>query len=110
MDDDEICAQATVNKCICLHLSITLSSPFLFQGVFWGLMIGLLVGCIRMIMDFVYPAPPCYEADERPSVLKHVHFLYFSILLTCITLIVVVVISLATEEPKPEQVRPLNQM
>lgn len=73
-------------------------------------MLGLLVGCIRMIMDFVYPAPPCYEADDRPLVLKQVHFLYFSIVLTCITLVVVVVVSLATEKPKPEQVRPLEQI
>uniref|UniRef100_A0A3B4YQN0 Sodium/myo-inositol cotransporter 2 n=1 Tax=Seriola lalandi dorsalis TaxID=1841481 RepID=A0A3B4YQN0_SERLL len=78
------------------------------KGAFWGLVIGLLVGCIRMILDFIYPAPPCYEEDERPAVLKYVHFLYFSILLSVITLVVVVVVSLSTEEPAPEQISRLT--
>ncbi|KAF7644579.1 hypothetical protein LDENG_00219640 [Lucifuga dentata] len=74
------------------------------KGAFWGLALGLLIGCIRMFLDFIYPAPLCYEDDERPEVLKYVHYLYFSTLLSFITLVVVVVISLATEKPKPEQV------
>uniref|UniRef100_A0A8C4GQL9 Sodium/myo-inositol cotransporter 2 n=1 Tax=Dicentrarchus labrax TaxID=13489 RepID=A0A8C4GQL9_DICLA len=78
------------------------------KGAFWGLAIGLLVGCIRMLLDFIYPAPLCYEEDDRPGVLKYVHYLYFSILLSFITLVVVVVISLATEEPKPEQLSRLT--
>lgn len=78
------------------------------QGAFWGLTIGLLVGCIRMLLDFIYPAPLCYEEDDRPAVLKYVHYLYFSTMLSFLTLFVVVVISLATEKPKPEQVRALG--
>uniref|UniRef100_A0A669BZ44 Sodium/myo-inositol cotransporter 2 n=1 Tax=Oreochromis niloticus TaxID=8128 RepID=A0A669BZ44_ORENI len=77
------------------------------KGAFWGLAIGLVVGCIRMLLDFIYPAPLCYEEDDRPAVLKYVHYLYFSMLLSFITLVVVVVVSLVTEEPKPEQVKPL---
>uniref|UniRef100_A0A8C5N1Y2 Sodium/myo-inositol cotransporter 2 n=1 Tax=Gouania willdenowi TaxID=441366 RepID=A0A8C5N1Y2_GOUWI len=75
------------------------------KGAFWGLVIGLTVGVIRMILDFVYPAPLCFEKDERPAVLRYIHYLYFSMLLSFITLIVVVVISLTTEEPRPEQVK-----
>uniref|UniRef100_A0A3Q3QDR8 Sodium/myo-inositol cotransporter 2 n=1 Tax=Monopterus albus TaxID=43700 RepID=A0A3Q3QDR8_MONAL len=78
------------------------------KGAFWGLAIGLLIGCIRMALDFIYPAPLCYEEDNRPGVLKYVHYLYFSTLLSFITLVVVVVISLATEEPKPEQISRLT--
>ncbi|XP_035036664.2 sodium/myo-inositol cotransporter 2 [Hippoglossus stenolepis] len=78
------------------------------KGAFWGLSIGLLVGCIRMLLDFIYPAPLCYEVDDRPVVLKYVHYLYFSVLLSFITLVVVVVVSLATEEPKPEQISRLT--
>lgn len=85
-------------------------SPPSPQGAFWGLAIGLTVGCIRMLLDFIYPAPLCYEEDDRPGVLKYVHYLYFSMLLSFITLFVVVVVSLATEEPKPEQVKPLCQI
>lgn len=79
----------------------------LHQGAFWGLVIGLVVGCIRMSLDFIYPAPLCYEEDERPGVLKYVHYLYFSTILSFITMLIVIVISLATEEPKPEQVKQL---
>ncbi|XP_029014930.1 sodium/myo-inositol cotransporter 2 [Betta splendens] len=78
------------------------------KGAFWGLVVGMLVGCTRMLLDFIYPAPLCYEDDNRPVVLKHVHYLYFSTLLSFITLIVVVGISLATEEPKPEQISRLT--
>lgn len=58
-----------------------------------------------MLLDFIYPAPLCFEEDDRPSVLKYVHYLYFSMLLSFITLAVVVAVSLATEEPSPEQVK-----
>ncbi|KAI7803357.1 sodium/myo-inositol cotransporter 2 [Triplophysa rosa] len=78
------------------------------KGAFWGLILGILVGCIRMILDFVYPTPVCYESDTRPDIVKYVHYLYFSIILTVFTLIVVVCISLATEEPKPEQISRLT--
>ncbi|KAM8843910.1 sodium/myo-inositol cotransporter 2 isoform 3-T3 [Spinachia spinachia] len=78
------------------------------KGAFWGLVVGMLVGCIRMLLDFIYPAPLCYEDDDRPAVLKYVHYLYFSTLLSFITLVVVVVVSLATEEPKPEQISRLT--
>ncbi|XP_070780069.1 sodium/myo-inositol cotransporter 2 [Enoplosus armatus] len=78
------------------------------KGAFWGLVIGLLVGCIRMLLDFIYPAPLCYEVDDRPGVLKYVHYLYFSIVLSFITLVVVVVVSLATEEPEPKQISRLT--
>lgn len=80
------------------------------QGAFWGLVVGLTVGCIRMLLDFIYPAPLCYEDDSRPGVLKYVHYLYFSILLSFITLAVVVGVSLATEEPTPEQVKRLSPL
>lgn len=74
------------------------------QGAFWGLAIGLTVGVIRMVLDFVYPEPLCFEEDSRPSVVKHVHYLYFSTMLSFLTLAVVLVVSLATEKPTPEQV------
>ncbi|XP_059204012.1 sodium/myo-inositol cotransporter 2 [Centropristis striata] len=78
------------------------------KGAFWGLVVGLLVGCIRMILDFTYPAPLCYEEDDRPGLLKYVHYLYFSTLLSFLTLVLVVGVSLATEEPKAEQVSRLT--
>ncbi|XP_075040121.1 sodium/glucose cotransporter 4 [Mixophyes fleayi] len=73
------------------------------QGAFWGLVIGLVVGLIRMIMDFVYRAPNCGEIDDRPSVLKDVHYLYFAILLFGLTAVICIVISLCTPDMPDEQ-------
>uniref|UniRef100_A0A4W4EGC7 Sodium/myo-inositol cotransporter 2 n=1 Tax=Electrophorus electricus TaxID=8005 RepID=A0A4W4EGC7_ELEEL len=74
------------------------------KGAFWGLVLGLLVGLVRMILDFIYPVPQCYETDSRPDVIKYVHYLYFSIILSLFTLTVVVCISLTAEKPTEEQV------
>ncbi|XP_077591395.1 sodium/myo-inositol cotransporter 2 isoform X2 [Stigmatopora nigra] len=73
------------------------------KGAFWGVAVGLTVGCTRMVLDLIYPAPACYEADGRPAVVTSLHYLYFSTLLSLITLIVAVVVSLATEKPRAEQ-------
>ncbi|XP_025025893.1 sodium/glucose cotransporter 4 isoform X3 [Python bivittatus] len=71
-------------------------------GAFWGLMFGLVVGFIRMVMEFIYTAPSCGEEDQRPSVLKDVHYLYFAILLFGLTVGVIVFVSLCTP-PIPEE-------
>ncbi|XP_049735185.1 sodium/glucose cotransporter 4 isoform X1 [Elephas maximus indicus] len=71
-------------------------------GAFWGLLFGLGVGLLRMILDFVYPAPACGEVDWRPAVLKDFHYLYFALLLCGLTAIVITTISLCTT-PIPEE-------
>ena len=58
-----------------------------------------------MVLDFVYPVPLCFEEDTRPVVVKDVHYLYFSTMLSLFCMLVVVSVSLATEKPSPEQVR-----
>ncbi|KAH0618638.1 hypothetical protein JD844_018024 [Phrynosoma platyrhinos] len=70
-------------------------------GAFWGLMFGLIVGFIRMVMEFIYMAPSCGEEDQRPSVMKDVHYLYFAIILCVLTAAVIVCVSLCTP-PIPE--------
>ncbi|EDL30682.1 solute carrier family 5 (sodium/glucose cotransporter), member 9, isoform CRA_a [Mus musculus] len=70
-------------------------------GAFWGLMFGLVVGILRMILEFSYSAPACGEMDRRPAVLKDFHYLYFALLLCGLTAIIIVVISFFTE-PIPD--------
>ncbi|XP_039080583.1 sodium/glucose cotransporter 4 [Hyaena hyaena] len=70
-------------------------------GAFWGLMFGLVVGLLRMILEFSYPAPACGDVDRRPAVLKDFHYLYFALLLCGLTAIVIVTVSLCTT-PIPE--------
>ncbi|KAK3083218.1 hypothetical protein FSP39_017129 [Pinctada imbricata] len=73
------------------------------QAVFWGLMSSLVVGIIRLVLDFTYPAPLCgsEEADDRPAVVSKIEFLHFSTILSAFALIVMVSISLVTK-PRPE--------
>ncbi|NXJ62121.1 SC5A9 protein, partial [Rostratula benghalensis] len=71
-------------------------------GAFWGLMVGLAVGLVRMIMEFIYSTPSCGEEDRRPAVLKDLHYLYFALILCVLTAIVIVIISLCTP-PIPEE-------
>lgn len=73
-------------------------------GAFWGLILGLVVGLVRMIMDFVYRAPNCGEKDTRPALLKDVHYLYFAIFLFGFTAIVCIVISLFTPAIPDEKI------
>jgi hypothetical protein len=37
-------------------------------------MSGLLVGMVRMVLDFIYVEPACGEEDLRPSIVKDVGF------------------------------------
>ncbi|NXO20124.1 SC5AB protein, partial [Cisticola juncidis] len=51
------------------------------KGAFWGLLLGLLLGAVRLVLDFIYPEPRCGQPDGRPGVLKYMHYLYFSMVL-----------------------------
>ncbi|KAK1164795.1 sodium/glucose cotransporter 5-like isoform X2 [Acipenser oxyrinchus oxyrinchus] len=78
------------------------------SGAFWGLMVGLVIGLTRMILEFIYPPPRCGVFDPRPSVLRSVHYLHFAIILCALTAGVVVVVSLLTEPPTSAQVKNLT--
>lgn len=66
------------------------------KGAFWGLMIGALVGFIRLILDFVYPDPVCWEEDTRPHIVK-LHYFYFNMILFGIVFVSVIIISFFTQ-------------
>ena len=57
-----------------------------------------------MILDFAYPAPGCNKLDNRPLVIKYVHYFYFAFILFIITAVVCIVLSLLTDPPTTEQV------
>uniref|UniRef100_A0A8C9KRB5 Sodium/myo-inositol cotransporter 2 n=1 Tax=Panthera tigris altaica TaxID=74533 RepID=A0A8C9KRB5_PANTA len=78
------------------------------KGAFSGLILGLLLGLIRLALDFVYTQPRCDQPDDRPAVVKHVHYLYFSMILSAVTLITVSVVSWFTEPPSKEMVSRLT--
>ena len=66
-------------------------------GAFWGLMVGLVIGLGRMLLDFSFPSPLCMEADERPAVVSKFHYMSFAAALFWATGIVSFVVSLATK-------------
>ncbi|XP_027883566.1 sodium/glucose cotransporter 4 isoform X9 [Xiphophorus couchianus] len=72
------------------------------QGAFWGLMTGLVMGLVRMILEFSYTAPSCGQPDHRPSVLTDVHYLYFALILLALTCLVILAVSLLTA-PIPKE-------
>ncbi|XP_064610578.1 sodium/myo-inositol cotransporter-like [Liolophura sinensis] len=73
------------------------------KGAFWGLMIALVTGVTRLSLIFIYPAPSgCGVEDNRPSILKDFHYMYFAMLLFGITGISAFLISLATDKPDEE--------
>ena len=69
---------------------------FMSQGAFWSLMVGLVLGVTRFILEFVYPPPLCGEEDTRPANIANVHFLYFAIILFGIVCLVAIVVSYMT--------------
>uniref|UniRef100_H2YKJ8 Uncharacterized protein n=1 Tax=Ciona savignyi TaxID=51511 RepID=H2YKJ8_CIOSA len=78
-------------------------------GAFWSLMVGLVTGSTRMIMDFAYGTPLCGQDEYRPAVLYKVHYLYFAIILAAITAIAAVVVSLLTPPIPKNKVRHIKQ-
>lgn len=74
---------------------------FLLQGAFWGLMVGLVLGLIRMIAEFVYGTGSCLAASGCPDIICGVHYLYFAMILFFVTTLVALGISLLTK-PIPD--------
>eukprot|EP00057_Strongylocentrotus_purpuratus_P030522 XP_781922.3 PREDICTED: sodium/myo-inositol cotransporter [Strongylocentrotus purpuratus] len=74
------------------------------EGCFWALCAGFFVGGIRMILDFVYRAPPCWgEPIYRPSIVANMHYMYFALFLFWFTILVNVVVSLLTDPQDPRK-------
>ncbi|KAM5238301.1 solute carrier family 5 member 4-like [Ctenodactylus gundi] len=70
-------------------------------GAFWGLMIGLVIGLIRMIAEFAYGTGSCVAPSDCPRIICGVHYMYFSIILFCVSILVMLGISLLTK-PIPD--------
>ncbi|GFS06128.1 sodium/glucose cotransporter, partial [Elysia marginata] len=69
------------------------------KGAFTGLVVGFITGGIRFAIQYAYTAPDCGsgESDPTPDIVKNFHYLYFSVFLFFLTLLVSVVASLLTK-------------
>lgn len=72
------------------------------------MIVGFIVGAIRMILDFTHLEPRCGEEDTRPSIIAKVHYMYFALILFWITVITIVVVSLFTKPMKEGNVSKTN--
>ncbi len=68
------------------------------------MMAGQAVGFTRLVLAFVYPAPPCGQDDNRIYFLK-IHFLYVAAMETGVSLVFMVAISLFTQKRAKSKVR-----
>lgn len=68
-------------------------------------MLGLLVGAIRFILEFVYGEPRCDEPDDRPDIISNFHYLYFGIFLFLLTSAAAIIVSLFTTPIDEKHVR-----
>ncbi|KAG5272452.1 hypothetical protein AALO_G00165720 [Alosa alosa] len=71
-------------------------------GAFYGMILGLCVGLVRMIAEFVYGTGSCASPSNCPTIICGVHYLYFSIILFVLSCLLVVSISLMTK-PIPDE-------
>ncbi|XP_060074707.1 sodium/glucose cotransporter 4-like [Ylistrum balloti] len=69
------------------------------KGAFFGLLVGMLMGMVRFIVQYSYTTPKCGDPgpDPRPGVIKDFHYLYFSCFLFGLTGATAVVVSLLTK-------------
>lgn len=91
-----------------------------FLGVFWkrlngpgclaGLLSGFLLGLFRLALDtsqtFKWIEP--FEAGSTLWIVSNIYFQYFSILITLVSIIAMVVVSYATAAPSESQIRGLT--
>nr|XP_045605235.1 sodium/glucose cotransporter 5-like isoform X3 [Procambarus clarkii] len=68
------------------------------RGAFCGLMVGLAIGVTRMVLDFSYPPPACWQDESRPFIVR-LNFMYFAVLLFWMTAITSATVSLMTQPP-----------
>nr|XP_044988578.1 solute carrier family 5 member 4A isoform X1 [Jaculus jaculus] len=67
------------------------------QGAFWGLMVGLVMGLIRMIAEFSYGTGTCLAASSCPKIICGVHYLYYAIILFSVSILVMLGVSFLTK-------------
>jgi SSS family solute:Na+ symporter len=81
------------------------------KGCLWGIIVGFAIGLFRMFVDTPVTLgflPDGYTHGSFLWVINNIFFQYFSILITIISAIVMVVVSYMTEEPDYEKIKNLS--
>ncbi|MGA2280882.1 MAG: sodium:solute symporter [Verrucomicrobiota bacterium] len=80
------------------------------QGCFWAMIVGFIVGLFRMLVDtpVTLGLVKSYPEGSFLWVVNNINFQYFSILITLISAVVMVVVSYATSQPDYEKIKNLS--
>jgi len=80
------------------------------QGCLWAMIVGFVVGLFRMLVDTPVTLNQGYHYSEGSFlwIVNNINFQYFSILITIISAVVMVVVSYMTPAPDPAQIKSLT--
>jgi SSS family solute:Na+ symporter len=80
------------------------------QGCLWAMVVGFIVGLFRMIVDTPVTLIKGYQYPEGSFlwIVSNINFQYFSILITIISAVVMIVVSYMTPEPNQAQIKSLT--
>lgn len=80
------------------------------KGCLWAMIIGFVIGLFRMIVDTPVTLNKNFHYTEGSFlwIVNNINFQYFSILITIVSAIVMVVVSFATREPDYTQIKGLT--
>ena len=80
------------------------------KGCFWAMVIGFVIGGFRMLVDTPVALLKDWHYSEGSFlwIINNINFQYFSILITIVSAVVMVVVSYMTKEPDYGQIRSLT--
>jgi len=80
------------------------------QGCLWAMIIGFILGVFRMLVDTPVTLSKTYQYPEGSFfwIVNNINFQYFSILITIVSAIVMVVVSYMTSEPDYAKIKSLT--
>jgi SSS family solute:Na+ symporter len=80
------------------------------RGCFWSMIVGFIVGIFRMAVDtpITLGLFKSYPEGSFLWIVNNINFQYFSILITLVSAVVMVLVSYATKEPDPAQIQGLT--
>ena len=83
------------------------------QGALWAMIVGFLMGIFRMLVDTpvalgISGLDKGYTPGSFFWIVNNINFQYFSVLITIVSAIVMVVVSHVTQEPDYERIRSLT--
>jgi len=80
------------------------------QGCFWSMIVGFIIGIFRMAVDtpITLGLFQSYPEGSFLWIINNINFQYFSILITLVSAVVMVVVSYMTAEPNQAQIQGLT--